>query len=286
MKKIPAVTILIIILFILPCIYIFADSTSEIDKKDKPAAYNHEALELAQANVSTSNSDIDSNSSDDDYMSDDELMNDFDDLEAPHVSIADPLEPFNRAMFHFNDKLYFWILKPVAKGYGAVVPEPARKGVKNFFKNLLFPVRFVSCVFQGKFNGAGIEVDRFLINSTFGLAGFIDVASDPFDLKEYDEDLGQTLGSYGIGDGFFITWPILGPSSARDTIGDIGDAFLDPLNYVDMETKYNLAIQGFDKVNGTSLRIGEYEDLKKAALDPYVALRDAYYQYRQSEIKK
>jgi phospholipid-binding lipoprotein MlaA len=189
-------------------------------------------------------------------------------------------------MYHFNDKLYFWVLKPVAKGYSTVMPEPARRGIKNFFNNLSFPVRFVSCIFQGKFNGAGIEVDRFLINTTIGVAGFMDPAANKFGMKVYDEDVGQTLGSYGIGNGFYINWPILGPSSVRDTIGDIGNAFLEPLDYIDMETKYNLATQGFEKVNTTSLRIGDYEDLKKAAIDPYVALRDAYYQYRQSEIKK
>ena len=286
MKKLPAVTILTVILLILPCSYLFADSTSGIDNKDASGVYNGEAVRFARTDISGSPSDMDAGSSEDDYLPDDEFMDDFDDLEEPHVSIADPLEPFNRAMFHFNDRLYFWILKPAAKGYSAVVPEPARKGIKNFFKNLSFPVRFVSCIFQGKFEGAGIEVNRFLINSTIGIAGFMDPAANKFDLKEYDEDLGQTLGSYGIGNGFYINWPILGPSSARDTIGDIGDAFLEPLNYADMDTKYTIAIQGFDKVNSTSLRIGEYEDLKRAALDPYVALRDAYYQYRQSEIKK
>ena len=119
-----------------------------------------------------------------------------------------------------------------------------------------------------------------------GFAGFVDAAADPFDLKEYDEDLGQTLGSYGIGHGFFINWPVFGPSSVTDTIGSLGDAFLEPLNYVDMKTKYDLALQGLETVNKTSLRIGEYEDLKEAALDPYVAYRDAYYQYRLSETKK
>ncbi|MBN2420003.1 MAG: VacJ family lipoprotein, partial [Deltaproteobacteria bacterium] len=237
---------------------------------------------LAQADLPGSNTDIDS---DDDYM-DEEFYDDFNDFEGPHVSIADPLEPFNRAMYHFNDKLYFWVLKPAAKGYSAVVPEPARKGIKNFFKNLSFPVRFVNCLFQGKFEGAGIEVDRFLINSTIGIAGFMDPAANRFDLKEYDEDLGQTLGSYGIGHGFFINWPFLGPSSATDTVGSIGDAFLEPLNYLDIKTKYDLAITAVETVNKTSLRIGEYEDLKKAALDPYVAYRDVYFQYRQSEIKK
>jgi phospholipid-binding lipoprotein MlaA len=188
--------------------------------------------------------------------------------------------------FHFNDKLYFWFLKPVASGYKAVVPEPARISVKNFFSNLSFPVRFVNCLFQGKFEGAGYEVGRFLTNSTMGLAGFFDVAEKHFNMKEYDEDLGQTLGSYGLGHGFFINWPFLGPSSVRDSLGDVGDAFLEPIYYTNLETKYKVTIRAFQKTNNTSLIIGEYEDLKKAALDPYIALRDAYYQYRGAKIKE
>ena len=281
MKKIPSVTILSIILLILPFSNLHAASTSDTDKKAGPSKYNSDSLvRLAQADTSTTSSDVGNDSSDDMFT------DDLGDLEEPSVSIADPLEPFNRAMFHFNDKLYFWVLKPAARGYSAVVPGPARRGVKNFFNNLLFPVRFVNCILQGKFEGAGIEVDRFLINSTIGLAGFMDTAANHFNLKEYDEDLGQTLGSYGIGPGFFITWPFLGPSTVTNTIGTVGDGFLEPLYYVDMDTKYEVAIKAFELVNYTSLRIGDYEDLKKSALDPYVALRNAYIQRRQSEIKK
>jgi phospholipid-binding lipoprotein MlaA len=216
---------------------------------------------------------------------DEDIMDDLGPIEAL-VSIADPFEPVNRFFFHFNDKLYFWFLKPVSTGYKTIVPEPARIGVRNFFHNLGFPIRFVNCVFQGKFEGAGYEVGRFLINSTLGVAGFMDSASKHFDMPEYDEDFGQTLGYYGLGHGFFINWPFLGPSSALDTIGEAGDAFLDPIYYIDAKTKYDLSIKAFETINKTSLAIGEYEDLKKAALDPYIAVRDAYYQYRQSQIEK
>lgn len=286
MKKIPAVTILSIFLLILQSGHLFAGSKFDVENKEKSAVYGKDSpIILAQADTSTPSPEMNDDSFDEDSF-DDDFMDDLEDLEEPHQSISDPLEPFNRAMFHFNDKLYFWVLKPTAKGYSAVVPEPARKGVKNFFKNLSFPVRFVNCIFQGKFKGAGIEVDRFIINSTIGLAGFMDTAANHFNLKEYDEDLGQTLGSYGIGHGFFINWPFLGASSVTQTIGTVGDAFLEPLNYVDMETKYDLALKGYELVNATSLRIGDYEDLKKAAIDPYVAYRNAYYQHWQDEIKK
>jgi phospholipid-binding lipoprotein MlaA len=202
----------------------------------------------------------------------------------PLKTIADPLEPINRAFYHFNDKLYFWLLKPVARGYGYIFPQSVRIGVRNFFDNLGFPIRFVNCVLQGKFEGAGFEMQRFLINSITTL-GFKDVATDNLGIKEYDEDFGQTLGFYGLGPGFYIDWPIIGPSSLTDTVGIVGDIYTQPLNYV-IEFKYNVGIRAYDIVNSTSLTIGEYEDLKRAALDPYVAIRDAYYQFRQNKIKE
>ncbi len=203
-----------------------------------------------------------------------------------YAGISDPLEPINRVFFHFNDKLYFWFLKPVSSGYKAVVPKPARIGVKNFFSNLAFPIRFVNCILQVKFEGAGYEVGRFLTNSILGLGGFINVAEKQFNMKAYDEDFGQTLGAYGLGNGFYINWPVLGPSTLRDTIGDAGDYFLDPVYYADLDTTYDISIKGYEKVNDTSLVIGDYEDLKKSAIDPYIAFRDAYFQYRRNKVEK
>lgn len=200
-------------------------------------------------------------------------------------TIADPLEPMNRAFFYFNDKLYFWLFKPVARGYGYIFPQSVRIGVRNFFDNLGFPIRFVNCVLQGKFEGAGRELTRFMVNTTVGIAGFLDVAGENMGLDEQNEDFGQTLGFYGLGPGFYIDWPIIGPSSLTDTVGIVGDIYTQPLNYV-IEFKYNVAIRSYDIVNSTSLTIGEYEDLKRAALDPYVAMRDAYYQYRLNKIRE
>jgi phospholipid-binding lipoprotein MlaA len=205
---------------------------------------------------------------------------------AAPVSIADPLEPINRAFFYFNDKLYFWLLKPVARGYRAVTPQTLRICVKNFFYNLGFPVRFVNCIFQGKIRGAGNEITRFLANSTAGIGGLFDIATNNMKIKRYEEDLGQTFGTYGLGPGFYINWPILGPSSLRDTFGSVGDVFLDPLNYAVPHTKYRVSVNSYDTINKTSLSLGEYEDFKKAALDPYVALRDAYWQNRKSMISE
>jgi phospholipid-binding lipoprotein MlaA len=219
-----------------------------------------------------------------DYIEPDPFADDYEWGEE-YAGISDPLEPVNRIFFHFNDKLYFWFLKPVASGYKAVVPNPARKGVKNFFSNLAFPIRFVNCILQAKFEGAGLEVGRFLTNSILGLGGFFNVAENQYNMKAYDEDFGQTLGAYGLGNGFYIIWPVLGPSTLRDTIGDAGDYFIDPVYHADLETKYDLSINGFEKVNDTSLVIGDYEDLKKSALDPYISLRDAYFQYRRNKVE-
>jgi phospholipid-binding lipoprotein MlaA len=201
------------------------------------------------------------------------------------VTIPDPFEPLNRVFFEFNDKLYFYALKPIATGYKAVVPEAARVGVSNFFNNLTFPVRFVGCLLQGKGEGAATEFARFIVNTFLGLGGFVEVASGE-GLKKYDEDLGQTFGVWGAGPGFYICWPFLGPSSLRDTVGFVGDGFLDPLNYAFDETLETLALRAYYVVNRTSLMLGDYESLKEAALDPYVSTKDAYYQNRKAKIKE
>jgi phospholipid-binding lipoprotein MlaA len=201
------------------------------------------------------------------------------------VEIADPLEPFNRAMYHFNDKLYFWMLKPVAQGYGKVVPEKARVSVKNFFSNLGFPIRFISCLLQADFSGAATEFGRFTINTIWGIGGLLDpAAAKKLDLQKQDTDLGQTLGVYGVGQGFYIVWPLLGPSSPRDSIEIAGEYFLYPVSYISPWYSW-LGVRATEVVNDTSLRIGDYESLKEAAIDPYVAMRDAYVQYRIKKIK-
>jgi len=200
------------------------------------------------------------------------------------VSIPDPLEPFNRAMFHFNDKLYFWVLKPVAQGYNKVVAEGVRISVRNFFANVTFPIRFVNCLLQANFNGATIELSRFTVNTLLGLGGLFDPASSQeMKLVKQDADFGQTLGVYGVGQGIFLTWPVLGPSTPRDTVGLAGDWFVNPITYLP-PWYVPYALNSYDRVNEVSLRIGDYEALKEAAIDPYLALRDAYLQYRQKKV--
>ena len=218
--------------------------------------------------------------------SSDESLAFFDeDTEEDMVHVADPLSPWNRAMFHFNDKLYFWLLKPISRGYRAVIPTPVRSGVRNFFHNITMPIRMVSCLLQGKGRAASAELSRFLINSTVGVLGFGNPAKRWTELNPSAEDLGQTLGSYGIGNGFYIVWPFFGPSTIRDSIGMVGDWFLNPVSYVDSSETY-LEILAVETVNETSYKIGDYESLKEAAIDPYVALRNAYIQHRKKKVKE
>ena len=176
-------------------------------------------------------------------------------------------------------------MKPVAKGYNAVVPEKVRTSVNNFFENIATPVWFVNALLQGKIESAGIELARFGINTTLGLAGLLDTAKKQFNLESQRKDTGLTLGFFGIGEGIYIVWPFLGPSSLRDTIGIVGDGFLFPVNYI-KPFKDAVSINAYGYFNEVSLRIGDYENLKKSAIDPYIAVKDAYTQHRRYLIKK
>jgi phospholipid-binding lipoprotein MlaA len=201
------------------------------------------------------------------------------------TKVSDPLEPVNRAFFKLNDKLYFWILKPVAKGYNVIAPAPFRDSIKRLFVNARYPVRAVNNLLQGKFKGAGIETARFVVNSTVGIGGLFDPALDEWKLRPYSEDLDQTLGFYGVPPGLYLNWPLFGPSSVRGTAGMVGDSFLIPWNYVDAPAVlYGTRV--FDTVNSTSLNLGEYESFRESTLDPYVSLRDAYFENRRSVIQQ
>lgn len=133
--------------------------------------------------------------------------------------LKDSWEPFNRAMFGFNNKVYFYFFKPINIGYTSIVPPVARKGIGNFFSNIKTPVRFINCLFQGNFKGAGKEVTRLVINSTVGVGGLWDPSKKLFNIEKEDRDFGQTLGKGKMNPGTYIVWPFFGPSSARDTAG-------------------------------------------------------------------
>ena len=199
------------------------------------------------------------------------------------VKVPDPLEPLNRMMFGVNNALYFWIAKPVMQTYEAVMPKPVRSGIGNFFHNVTTPARYVNCLLQGKGAEAGRESDRFIINTTLGVLGFGDPARDRWGIVPAAEDLGQTLAVYGFDNGFYLVWPIFGPSTLRDSVGMAGDMFLNPIRYVE-PTEVSMGISAVGITNAGSFRIGEYEAFKAAAVDPYVAMRQAYIQYRDGKI--
>jgi phospholipid-binding lipoprotein MlaA len=205
--------------------------------------------------------------------------------EPPATGVFDPLEKYNRFMTQVNDKLYFWVLKPVALGYGKIVNEPIRLAVGRFFKNLYFPVRFVNNLLQLKFERAGIEAQRFGLNSTLGFFGFFDTAKLNFNLDAYPEDFGQTLGNAGVGSGFHVVLPLLGPSNLRDVGGKIPDFFLNPVHYVD-SAPAAIGLSAGERVNMVSLHMEEYESFRKDALDLYPFLRNAYENNRNKEIKE
>lgn len=230
------------------------------------------------------NIESDPNSLDDAFADEDfDLLED--ELDEQIVEVADPLEPWNRLMFGVNDVFYFWVAKPCAETCKAVVPKPARTGVRNFFHNLTTPVRYVNCLLQGKGDSADTELRRFLVNTTVGVLGFGDPARDQYGLEPIEEDLGQTLAIHGMDDGFYIVWPLFGPSNVRDSLGMVGDMFLNPVRYVD-PWKTSAGISVVRVTNEGSFHVGEYEDFKAAALEPYIAMREAYIQYRNKKIQE
>lgn len=216
----------------------------------------------------------------------------------------DPWEPFNTAVFEFNRQVDRWVLKPVAKGYNYVVPNPVQVGISNFFYNLRFPTRFLNNVFQGKFKGAGIEIGRFLLNTTVGVAGFFDLAKD-VDLVTPEEDLGQTLGFYGVKPGPYLVLPLLPPFTVRDFAGFLGDIALHPFNWlvapiIEVEgvpsviahkNRVTTAVvqtggRVFEIVNDRSLNLEKFQGVEEATLDLYTAVRNAYLQKRAKAIQE
>lgn len=201
--------------------------------------------------------------------------------------IADPIKPWNVAMYHFNDKLYFWLWKPAATGYKYAVPEAFRGLISNFYENLKAPIRIFNNLMQGEPGYAGIEVANLFINSTLGVGGLKNCAKDCFGINGRYADFGQTLGKYGVGFGFYLVLPFLGPSSVRDGIGSLVDWSLRPTTWISTDF-FSIESIGFyvhERINSTSFHLGEYEALKDASLDPYVAMRDVYIQYRRNLIE-
>jgi len=194
----------------------------------------------------------------------------------------DPFEGFNRGMFAFNEGLDKVVLKPVAKGYKAVMPEPINQGVTNFFSNLGDIIVIANNLLQFKFTQAASDTGRVVLNSTVGLLGFFDIASK-VGFQKHDEDFGQTLGYWGLGNGPYLVLPLFGPSSARDAFGLGADTFLDPLYYYSSSKSgvKTIAPYAAKAVDDRSNLLAAEKVLDTAALDKYAYLRDAYLARRE-----
>jgi phospholipid-binding lipoprotein MlaA len=194
----------------------------------------------------------------------------------------DPLESYNRGMFKFNRDVDEAFLKPVAKGYKAVAPEPIDRGITNFFNNIADVTSAVNNLLQFKLARAGSDVGRLAVNTTVGLLGFFDVATN-MGLPSYKEDFGQTLGYWGGEPSPYLVLPFLGPSTLRDTIGLGGDIVTNPLFSL-KEGRVYWGLVGLDFIDTRADLLTAGEILEEAAIDPYTFVRDAYLQRRRSQI--
>jgi len=206
------------------------------------------------------------------------------DADAPEQDNArDPLEGFNRAMYRFNDKFDRYLLKPVAKGYRAITPKPVSRGISNFFSNLHDPGIMLNNLLQGKPKQAGSDLGRFLVNTTLGIAGLFDVASK-MGMEKHNEDFGQTLGKWGVGEGPYLVLPFLGPSNLRDGPALVVDWETYPPNHMEEQSTRNklLVVEVVDK-RAQYLEAGDILE-QAAGQDPYIFVREAYRQRRVNQI--
>lgn len=192
---------------------------------------------------------------------------------------SDPFEPVNRAVFSFNLKADKYVAKPVAKGYVKVVPQPVRVSITNFFNNLGYPTVIINDILQAKFVQGGRDTGRFLFNTTVGLGGLVDAAS-LIGLEMHDEDFGQTFGTWGVGPGWYLMLPLLGPSSNRDLTGRIADTGVSPLTYVEGD-EVTVSLTLLDIID-TRARLLGADSILDQQFDPYIFVRSAYLQRRQN----
>jgi phospholipid-binding lipoprotein MlaA len=201
-------------------------------------------------------------------------------------AIPDPWEGFNRHMYGVNDAVDHAVLEPVARGYRAVTPGPVRTGVNNFLHNLGAPVTLVNDLLQGQVKRAGVTAARLGINSTLGVFGLLDPATD-FGFERHEEDFGQTLAVWGVGPGPYIFVPLIGPTTLRDGAGQIVDLAFDPLNWAhfdhDNEARLTRGV-----VSGVAAReelLDPIESIRRTSIDPYSSIRATYQLTRESEIR-
>ena len=206
------------------------------------------------------------------------------------VKIADPIEPMNRGVFWFNHQLYNYIARPFTKVYRAVLPQPVRNAVHNVYDNIEYPVRMVNHLLQGQPGRADLETRKFVVNSIVGVGGIMKVSDRFPDLSELPSaDTGQTFAKWGIGHGPYIVLPVIGPRSARDTVGFAGDMALNPLTWVPIggvAQAIALPLTTPNTVRNLENRLKVYDAATENAVDPYSAIRGAYIQYRDHTTSK
>ena len=198
----------------------------------------------------------------------------------------DPWEPFNEKMFTLNRNLDRWIFKPAARAYMFIMPEPWQVMISNGFDNINFVPRLVNSLLQGKWAGAGRELARFLINSTFGIGGLFDPAKDFWGIHKSREDFGQTLGVWGTGPGPYLVLPLMEPLTVRDGIGKFVDSFMDPLNYVLPFIWDRLGMKLGNALNDRALNYELFQGFEESVIDMYSAVRHGYLQRRQQMIRE
>lgn len=206
-----------------------------------------------------------------------------DQVDLPGPDNHDPLEPFNRGIFRFNEVVDGLVLKPAAHIYRGVLPNPVRNGVHNALTNLSAPVVFINSAFQGDDQNMGRTFGRFLLNSTLGVAGIFDIASDMGIPKEHKKDFGQTMGVHGVSSGAYLTLPLLGPSSTRDAFGMVTDFAMDPFSYI-FTTPTNMAISGTRVVDRRAELLPLSDRIYRDSLDPYASIRSIYQQNRMKVV--
>jgi len=194
----------------------------------------------------------------------------------------DPLERLNRSIYGFNDKLDKAVIQPAAQGYQAITPAKVDRGVTNFFSNLQDVGSAVNNFLQLKIERATSDAGRVLVNSTVGVLGLVDVATN-LDMPKYGEDFGQTLGVWGLESGPYLVLPVLGPSSGRDTVGLVGDWFTDPVTYVS-PWELSAGLQGLRGIDARADLLTASKMVEEAALDPYEFTKDAYLEKRRNDV--
>jgi len=211
------------------------------------------------------------------------------------VAVADPFENFNRAMFRFNDGAFTYVLRPINRGYEFVVPSPVRKGLGNAFDNVKFPVRFAGSLLQGKVRRATRETGKFVVNTVGGVGGLLRPAEKIPALADLpEEDLGQVFAVWGMPAGPYLVLPLLGPSNPREVLGFAGDYVLMPTNWDSLnvgnrtwiDEDYRTLVTVTEFVSALPSVVGAYDAITGEAIDPYIALRDAYASHRETETKK